>query len=102
MDRRGARGEMRGHGRHRKQPYPYVTAWGHLQGLRDYSIEAQVPQTVVDGAPKGAIFKDTDGVWHTLAELERQAPRLRAELEAEGGMNNAAPAVPEVAEPLEV
>jgi hypothetical protein len=87
---------------HGKQPYPHVTAWGRYLGTRDYYIEEQVAQAVVDGAPKGAIFKDTEGVWHTLAELERQAPRLRAELEAEGGMNNGAPAVPEVAEPLEV
>jgi hypothetical protein len=88
--------------RHRRQPYPYVSAWGHLQGLRDYSIETQVAQAVVDGAPKDAIFKDPGGVWRTLAELERQAPELRSRLEAGGGTNNAALAVSEVAEPLEV
>jgi hypothetical protein len=37
----------------------------------------------VDGAPKDAIFKDSEGVWHTLADLQRQAPELRAKLEAE-------------------
>jgi hypothetical protein len=70
-------------GRHREQPCPYVTAWGRYLGSRDYYIEEQVAQAVVDGAPKDAIFKDTEGVWHTLADLQRQAPKLRAKLEAE-------------------
>jgi hypothetical protein len=38
----------------------------------------------VDGAPKDAILKDTEGVWDTLADLQRQAPKLPAKLEAEG------------------
>ena len=88
--------------RHRKQPYAYVAAWGRYTGWRPYVIEELVAQAVVDGAPKDAIFRDTEGVWHTLAELERQAPELRAKLDAEGGMNNAAPAVSEVAKRLDV
>jgi hypothetical protein len=36
-------------GRLRKQPYPYVTAWGRRLGSRDYCIEEQVAQAVVDG-----------------------------------------------------
>jgi len=69
--------------RHREQPYPYVSAWGHLQGLQDYRIEERVVQAVVDGAPRDALFKDSGGVWHTLAELQRKAPELQAKLEAE-------------------
>jgi hypothetical protein len=45
-----------------------------LRTGRHYYIEEQVAQAVVDGAPKDAIFKDTEGVWHTLADLQRQAP----------------------------
>jgi hypothetical protein len=67
---------------HREQPYPYVKSWGRYLGSRDYYIEEQVAQAVVDGAPKDAIFKDTEGVWHTLAALQRQAPELRDRLEA--------------------
>jgi hypothetical protein len=74
---------MSGHA-HRKQPYPYVTSWGRYLGSRDRYIEEQVAQAVVDGAPTDAIFKDTDGVWHTLAALGRRAPKLRARIEAEG------------------
>ena len=59
--------------RQREQPYPYITAWGRYVGSRDYLIEEQVAQAIVDGAPKDAIFKDSEGVWHTLADLELPA-----------------------------
>ena len=60
--------------RPRKPPYPDVAAWGRHLGSRDFYIEKQVAQAVVDGAPMDAIFKDSDGVWHTMADLRRQPP----------------------------
>jgi hypothetical protein len=64
---------------YRKQPYPHVTAWGRSLGSPACVVEELVAQAVVDGAPEDAIFKDTDGVWHTLGDLQRQAPAPSAE-----------------------
>ena len=49
----------------KKLDYLYIRAWGRMMGSFDYYIEHQVAEARADGAPQTAIYKDTDGSWHT-------------------------------------
>lgn len=58
--------------------YPYIRAWGVSSSSMDYYIERQVSKAREDNAPKNAIYKDDDGRWHTVDEIE--SPRTKEEI----------------------
>jgi len=67
--------------------HPYIRAWGQLLGSYDYYIAAQVELAIRDRAPPKAIYRDTDGRWHTFDDIVGEDNRARitrivAQLEA--------------------
>lgn len=59
--------------------HKYVVAWGRLLGSMTYYIRAQVWRAEVDEAPADAIYRDKDGRWHTIDEIQDRDTRSAVE-----------------------
>jgi len=52
--------------------YRNIRVWGKLTGSRQYYIDAQVKLAEKDNAPETAVYRGSDGVWVTSADVENE------------------------------
>ena len=57
------------------EKYKSIWAWGRMMGSFPYYMRDQVEIAKRDNAPAGAIYKDQDGTWHTLADVTSVSTR---------------------------
>jgi hypothetical protein len=50
--------------------YPYIWAWGKRMGSNDYYMENEEELAAQEEAPRTAIFRDSEGVWSTVDEVQ--------------------------------
>lgn len=50
--------------------YTFIKAWGRMLGSSDHYINNEREQAEMDGAPTNAIYRDSDGNWHTTDNIE--------------------------------
>ena len=59
------------------KPYWFVKAWGKQMGSFQYYIDRQVELAREEGAPHNAIYRDTEGTWHTVNDVKDESTRDR-------------------------
>jgi len=62
-----------------KTDYPYLRAWCKMMGSLAYYTEMQVEEAHKEEAPFTAIYKGSDGTWHTFEEIKQ--PKTKSSIE---------------------
>jgi hypothetical protein len=68
--------------KHKPEEYRHIRAWGrHLHSF-NYYIEDQQWRASEEHAPLNAIFKGTDGTWHTVDGIASEELKTKIEHDA--------------------
>ena len=66
-----------GHNKKVMEKYIYIRAWGILLGSFEYYIRQEQAKAFQENAPENAIYKDSEGVWHTFDTIQREDTKQR-------------------------
>jgi hypothetical protein len=56
--------------RENRKKYPFICAWGARLGSFQYYIDGEIERAMFDRASTRAIYKDNNGKWHTIDDVQ--------------------------------